>query len=270
MIDDMMDDNADLEKGESKKTLFGSITKTADGYALKTSSRRENYFYEDPELEVVYLKRAQGHPNIIKVYDTKISVDKVYIKMEYIPMDLYEYYRKYDHRIDHNIVKCIMKDVLSALVYLQNKGIAHMDVSLENILVEKNSSKLVVKLTDFGGAQEVNPSPRILNRFVGKMHYIPPEVWEKELVEPSKVDSWSIGVCLFTLLVGCPPYDKAPTYNNAHLNFIFKHGVKQLLDRWGIFDPISNDAIDLMGQLLCKKEFRLDPKAALKHKYFDN
>jgi calcium-dependent protein kinase len=61
----------------------------------------------------------------------------------------------------------------------------------------------VIKIIDFGTSTHINPGARLKSK-IGTAYYIAPEVIEKEYDE--KCDVWSIGVILYVLLCGYPPF----------------------------------------------------------------
>ena len=88
----------------------------------------------------------------------------------------------------------------------------HRDLKPENIFIDQKKS-LSIKVTDFGGAaifqqssnKETRPANKaLLKDTVGSAYYIAPEVLCSEYDE--KCDVWSIGVILYTMLAGFPPF----------------------------------------------------------------
>jgi serine/threonine protein kinase len=105
----------------------------------------------------------------------------------------------------------IFVQILKALSYLHNNGIAHMDVKLENVLLHETPSGLQVKLADFGlckiskhfGDDIENVKDR-----VGTPAYFCPEMsLTSKSFQGKRADLWAAGVILFTLLVGFPPFE---------------------------------------------------------------
>jgi calcium-dependent protein kinase len=95
----------------------------------------------------------------------------------------------------------IMKQILSAVLYMHNNNIVHRDLKPENILYEKN--KGVPKIIDFGTAIELSPKTS-LSKLVGSIYYLAPEVIKGNYNE--KCDIWSCGIILYVLLCGHAPF----------------------------------------------------------------
>lgn len=104
------------------------------------------------------------------------------------------------------VVRSRLRHITAALQYLHNNGIVHLDVKLENVVINNSSS---AKLIDFGCARDIHSnldSPHH-SSLGGTLHYMPPEVVEsaKNIPLPSS-DAWSLGVLTYTALVGHYPF----------------------------------------------------------------
>jgi len=98
-----------------------------------------------------------------------------------------------------------MKQVLSVVAYCHDYNIVHRDLKPENILLEEDASKsLNVKVIDFGASQIMDPDTRLTEKF-GTIYYISPEVLKGNYTK--KCDIWSIGVIMYILLCGEPPFN---------------------------------------------------------------
>ena len=107
-----------------------------------------------------------------------------------------------------------MEQVFAGINYCHMKHIVHCDLKPENLLLETNVSssdlggktKFKVKLIDFGTSQKFEGDTKLTERY-GTPYYIAPEVLKKNYNE--KCDIWSLGVILYILLVGYPPFNGA-------------------------------------------------------------
>ncbi|KAG6612200.1 serine/threonine protein kinase [Phytophthora cinnamomi] len=91
----------------------------------------------------------------------------------------------------------LCRQVTLGLHFLHSNGIAHRDVSLENVLLRGG----VCKLSDFGLATDAE---RMCAEVVGKANYMAPEVVAGEAYAPVAADMWSLGIVLFIMLTGSP------------------------------------------------------------------
>ncbi|OWZ23485.1 CAMK/CAMKL protein kinase [Phytophthora megakarya] len=128
------------------------------------------------------------------------------------------------------------------LSFLHAHGVAHRDLSLENVLLKDGH----VKLCDFGLSADANQlSPDV----VGKYYYMAPEIVQGGLYDPKQADVWSLGVLLFILLTGSPLVADeqrcAPT-----LRVLNKYGVAKILELWGLKKLVSRPTINLLSCML--------------------
>lgn len=96
-----------------------------------------------------------------------------------------------------------MTQLAHTLEYLHSRGIAHRDVKLENILIDKKT--LGIKLIDFGFAiKATGPSAR--SSLIGTPSYLPPEMISSKEYDPFKADVWALGILFYFLCVGYFPF----------------------------------------------------------------
>lgn len=87
--------------------------------------------------------------------------------------------------------------------YCHSKNICHRDLKPENILLDSKNNN-AVKVIDFGTAQRFTPGVNMTQTY-GTAYYIAPEVLNGNYNE--KCDVWSLGVIMYILLSGKPPFD---------------------------------------------------------------
>ena len=95
----------------------------------------------------------------------------------------------------------IMAQVLRAVIYCHANDICHRDLKPENILIETDG---VVKVIDFGIAMAFNPE-KGMHTVLGTPYYMAPEILSRNRYD-EKCDVWSLGVILFCMLTGKPPF----------------------------------------------------------------
>lgn len=100
----------------------------------------------------------------------------------------------------------VIRQLLSAATYCHSKGVVHRDLKPENILIDciLKTGQIRVKVIDFGTALFLAPHGTI-SETLGTPYYIAPEVIESDYNE--KCDIWSIGVIMYILLSGSPPFN---------------------------------------------------------------
>mmetsp|Transcript_4973 Transcript_4973/g.10033 ORF Transcript_4973/g.10033 Transcript_4973/m.10033 type:complete len:310 (-) Transcript_4973:314-1243(-) len=191
---------------------FGTVWKAVrdvDGVpvALKIVDLR-NLTNNDHEhlREEVEILSSLCHPNIVQVHEILRVQDYVVLVMEYLPGgDLFD--RLQNGRMKEREVIHIAVQILSALAYLHQCGIAHRDIKLENIVFSSlpSDGEQTVKLVDFGFACRFWPGAKGTQR-CGTLMYISPQIARSEEYNPFKVDMWSVGVMVYAMVTSTLPF----------------------------------------------------------------
>ena len=135
----------------------------------------------------------------------------------------------------------IINQILDAIAYCHQNNIMHRDLKPENILLDWNDSK-TIKIINFGTSTESKSDEELKNQF-GSIYYVSPEVLNGEYDEKS--DVWSIGVMLFIMLGGRPPFEGD---SEKEIYKKIKKGKYYMdLNSW---KDVSDEAIDLVRRLL--------------------
>jgi len=144
----------------------------------------------------------------------------------------------------------LVNTVTKVIQYLHSKDIVHCDLKPENLLYSDHSDNAVIKLCDFGLSQKC-PSGSQLKSLVGTLTYMAPEI-SNCTGYGKPVDMWSLGVIIYILLCGFPPFDESTGY---YLEFPSPE-----------WDNISDSAKNLIKALLVTDPTkRLTAEQTLKH-----
>jgi len=137
----------------------------------------------------------------------------------------------------------ITRQFVLAIDYLHSKGIAHRDLKPENIMSIGTGENEIIKVADFGLSKNFGDEKMMTS--CGSPGYVAPEVLECETYDKS-VDMWSIGVILYILLVGYPPFfaDSDPALFKKIMACDYSFG-----EGW---ENVSESAKDLVKNLLVK------------------
>ena len=93
--------------------------------------------------------------------------------------------------------------IAKGLEHAHSRGIVHRDIKPHNIMVLKNGS---VKVMDFGIARVMNKSNTLTKEALGSVHYISPEQAKGGHTD-NRSDLYSLGVVMYEMMAGRPPYD---------------------------------------------------------------
>jgi tRNA A-37 threonylcarbamoyl transferase component Bud32 len=159
------------------------------------------------EIKVRFFREAESagrlsHPNIVTIYDAGEQDELGYIAMELIEgQSLREWSRKPNlmplPEIAHTLA-C----VADALDYAHHQGVVHRDIKPANIMITRDRS---VKVTDFGIAKMASSNKTQTDVVLGTPTYMSPEQIAGKKVD-GRSDVFSLGVVLFELLTGQPPF----------------------------------------------------------------
>lgn len=146
-----------------------------------------------------------SHPNIRAVYDVVSSGDTEYIVMEYVDGINLKQYLKKKGALSWKEVLHFSSQIAKALSHAHSKGIIHMDIKPQNIILPKDGT---VKIADFGIAllEESMGDGEGTEEAIGSIHYISPEQARGEAVDV-RTDIYSLGVVMYEMLTGRIPFD---------------------------------------------------------------
>ena len=154
--------------------------------------------------------RAEGeavamlsHPNIVQVFDVSASDDAYYIVMELIDGISLKQYMGVKGILNWKETLHFATQIAKGLEHAHSRGIVHRDIKPHNVMVLKNGS---VKVMDFGIAQVMNKSNTLTKEALGSVHYISPEQAKGSFTD-SRSDIYSLGVVMYEMMTGRPPYD---------------------------------------------------------------
>jgi len=238
----------EIGRGGFSVVVEGLSKKTGEKFAIKCI-KKNMVEGEDIKLlrrEVQIMKKV-NHPNVLKLYEDFEDDEEFFLVMELVTgkelFDKIVERGQYSESDDSHIVR----QIVSAVEYLHSQGIAHRDLKPENLLSAEVDGEETIKIADFGFSK--NFGEEKLMTSCGSPGYVAPEVLTCESYDKS-VDLWSVGVIIYILLCGYPPFyaDNAPAL------------FKKIMDvKYDFDDPswdeVSEGAKNLIRNLLVK-----DPK----------
>ena len=149
------------------------------------------------------------HKHIVQIYDHGYEAPFYYTVMEYIAGGSLRDLLKKKQHLSFDQALWILRGVGAALDYAHTQGVIHRDISPGNILIEQNSSRVL--LTDFGIAREAGRSSvTAINKVMGTPGYLSPEHALSATAVTRISDIYSLGIVFFEMLSGRLPWDHHP------------------------------------------------------------
>ncbi|TKS88464.1 Serine/threonine-protein kinase DCLK3 [Collichthys lucidus] len=184
------------------------------------------------------------HPRIVRLFAHHHTQTHSYLVMELVSGgDLFEAINERG-KFSEEEAGLMVSDVSEALNYIHCKSIVHRDLKPENLLIEHIAAGICrLKLGDFGLAMVVTEP---VFTICGTPTYVAPEILY-ETGYGVAVDVWALGVILYVLLSGFPPF-RSRDRNQEELFQLIKQGQLHFLSPY--WDPISEEAKGLVRALL--------------------
>jgi serine/threonine protein kinase len=170
-----------------------------------------------------------NHPNIIKVLDYDEQPEKLAIVMELLEgQDLKSFINKKGVLTPDQIIPSFIK-ILDAFQYAHSKGIIHRDIKPSNIFIDDDNQ---IKVLDFGIAKlfQAGDDFTSTGTQLGTPTYMSPEQVKADKNIDLRSDIYSLGVTLFFLLSGKPPYDSSTQSSFEIFNKIVYEPIPDLKD----------------------------------------
>ncbi|KAF4650580.1 hypothetical protein FOZ61_000189 [Perkinsus olseni] len=205
----------------------------------------------------IYLRL--DHPNIARLHEVFEDDKFVHIVMEYCKgKELYHrLVSKENQHFSESVAAETTYQMLLPLKYLHAHSVVHRDIKLENFLYDTKDEDATLKLIDFGFSKIIDPSRR-MHQSCGSVAYVAPEVLEGSYT--NKCDLWSLGVIVYMLLSGAPPFHGS----ERDMLVSIEEGVYDMPEkRWGNISPQAKDFVHRL--LLRDPEKRMSASEALQH-----
>jgi serine/threonine-protein kinase Chk1 len=209
------------------------------------------------------LQTAGGHPYIVKLLDVGTGTEYLFTILEYCSGgDLFNHLKTVG-RMPIREVRIVIGQLLDAVDFLHAHHIAHLDITPENILLDTWGN---IKLCDFSLSVAMTRWTPLKGR-IGKEPYMAPEVFANFSFDARLADMWSVGIILFTSLVGTTPWKTPDTSDKFFTAYCQGRLTEQLAD-WETCVP--PEAFDLFVRLCSlNPQFRFSCKEEImKHPFF--
>ncbi|KAL5569984.1 hypothetical protein UlMin_026559 [Ulmus minor] len=261
-----------ISRGAFGRVFLARKRATGDVFAIKVLKKAD--MIRKNAVESILAERniliSLRNPFVVRFFYSFTCRENLYLVMEYLNGgDLYSLLRNLGC-LDEDMTRVYLAEVVLALEYLHSLNVIHRDLKPDNLLIGQDGH---IKLTDFGlskvglinstddltgpsvsttgflGDEEAKPQysskreERQKHSVVGTPDYLAPEIL-LGTGHGATADWWSVGVILFELLVGIPPF------NSDHPQQIFDNIINRDIPWPRVPDEMSYEAYDLIDKLL--------------------
>ncbi|CAM9277791.1 unnamed protein product [Ascophyllum nodosum] len=249
----------ELGHGSFSTVREGTQKDNGQLFAVKCVKRADLPPEDEADLKMeVQLLQEINHENIVKLYDFFEEKHFYFLVMEILGggelfdrIVVKQFYSEKEARD-------VLVSILRAVQYCHDMNVVHRDLKPENLLLVSESDDASLKIADFGFARRVDPEG--LSTQCGTPGYVAPEILKGEKYGKS-VDMWSVGVIMYILLGGYPPFHDD---NQAKLYQKIKKGKVTFHPQY--WSTVSDEAKELIQRLLTlDKVKRITATDALKH-----
>jgi len=259
---------SDVTREYDLKEILGTGSFATVKRAIKKSDKKEYAIkiikkskLKPEELAVVHdeveIMHKVAHPNCAKLYDMFENKKKVFMVLELLSGG--ELFDRIVAKLSYSEKEAsdLIRSIADAIKYLHSIGVVHRDLKPENLIYESEQTEMI-KITDFGLAKFAKNVK--METACGTPGYVAPEVLKGDAYGPP-VDLWSLGVILFILLCGFPPFFHDCT---TALYRQIRKGQYEFSDPY--WTDISAEAKDLVSKLLTvDPKLRYTPQQVLDH-----
>ncbi|KAI4332032.1 hypothetical protein L6164_016973 [Bauhinia variegata] len=261
-----------ISRGAFGRVFLARKRSTGDLFAIKVLKKAD--MIRKNAVQSILAERdiliSVRNPFVVRFFYSFTCRENLYLVMEYLNGgDLYSMLRNLGC-LDEDMARIYIAEVVLALEYLQSLNVIHRDLKPDNLLIGQDGH---IKLTDFGlskvglinSTDDLSAPSVSTNGFlgddepksrhsskreerrrqsvVGTPDYLAPEIL-LGMGHGATADWWSVGVILYELLVGIPPF------NAEHPQQIFDNIINRDIQWPKVPEEISYEAFDLMDKLL--------------------
>ena len=167
------------------------------------------HFTDDPEYVERFRREARAiaglnHPNIVTVIDRGELDNHQFIVFEHVPGENLKDFVRRRGPLPVDEALALTGQIARGLAFAHEHGVVHRDVKPQNVLLDESGN---AKVTDFGIARSLDPGDGLTETgtLLGTSEYISPEQAGGQRLD-ARSDQYSLGVVLYELLTGEPPY----------------------------------------------------------------
>ena len=151
----------------------------------------------------IKIQRLLQHPNVVKFERSFEDDNDIYILLEMCRNQTLNDLLKRRTTITELEARCYLVQLISGVKYIHEQHTIHLDLKLRNLFL---TDRMELKIGDFGLAAQINSEGEKRKSICGTPNYMAPEVLDAKIGHSYEADIWSMGIILYTLLIGRPPF----------------------------------------------------------------
>jgi polo-like kinase 1 len=180
---------------ETQQSFAGKIIKKSSLIKSRTKQKL---------ISEIKIHKSLNHENIVKFERYFEDEENVYIIMELCYNNTLHELLKRRKKLTELETQYYVYYLIKALQYIHSLKIIHRDLKLANLFLTEN---MQMKLGDFGLAALLRFDGERKRSLCGTPNYMAPEILEGKTGHSFEVDIWSIGIIIYILLIGKPPFE---------------------------------------------------------------
>ena len=202
-------------------------------------------------MSEIKIHKHLKNENIVNFEHFFEDSENVYILLELCQNQTLNELLRRRKRLTELEIKCYLMQMLNALRFIHANHIIHRDLKLSNLFLTNN---MQIKVGDFGLATKLNFEGERKKTVCGTPNYIAPEILDSKSGHSYEADIWSLGVIVYTLLFGKPPFetsDVKTTYKKIKINdYSFPENImiskeaKNLIENILVTNPLQRIPLD--------------------------
>lgn len=252
-----------LGRGQFGTTRIAIDKNTKQKYACKSISKRKMTHIDDIDdvkREIQVMHHLAGHENIVTLKGAFEDRHNIHLVMELCTGgELFDRIVARGHYTEKDAAEAI-KTMIRVVGHCHTMGVIHRDLKPENFLLANSAQNSDLKAIDFGLSVFFKEGQK-LSQVVGSAYYVAPEVLKKRYGK--EADIWSIGVILYILLCGVPPFYGET--ENQIFDAILRGRIDFESEPWPSISPQAKDAVKKM--LVQDPSCRATAKEMLNHEW---
>ncbi|GLV43703.1 Cyclin-dependent kinase 2 [Carabus blaptoides fortunei] len=182
---------------------YGVVYKAKDKISGKYVALKKIRIETDTEgvpstaIREISVLKGLNHPAVVQLLDIVVVEKKLFLVFEYLNMDLKEFLDASTVKLEDDLVKSFLKQLLEGIAYCHTHRILHRDLKPQNLLIDREGH---IKLADFGLARLFSIPLRTYTHEVVTLWYRAPELLLGSKFYTMAIDLWSIG-CIFAEMI---------------------------------------------------------------------